>query len=212
MFRASNIVEQRGDITKLDHSIAIVHQCNLFSIHGGGLAGVIHRRFPYSDVYSLNAVRTTLSSSSSIAPLPSDSEDDVPVERYGTIVVHAPGSEEGPTVVSFLSQYEPGSVDNWDEPSMDHPLTRMGAFIQCMKHLESWAHVSGVCEIAFPYCIGCGIGGGDWSMYAYMIDMFASRNPGITIYIVRLPQSVVHSDSDSDISQTSSSDLSSESD
>ena len=41
-------------------------------------------------------------------------------------------------------------------------------------------------SIAFPYKIGCGLAGGDWTDYLRMIKKFALDNPHIDVLIVSL--------------------------
>ena len=40
-------------------------------------------------------------------------------------------------------------------------------------------------SLAFPYEIGCGLGGGEWPMYDVMIEASQLANPGMQVTIVR---------------------------
>lgn len=171
-----------GDITTLDKSIPIVHQCNLTSTRGAGLAYIIHKKFPYSNIYQKRRIVDQSENTGS---------------KYGTIVVSEPTDDQpGPVVVSLLSQYEPGGPE---EEGPDSPLTRLGAFVLSLKYLSEWVTDHTVKKIAFPYLIGCGLAGGNWNLYLGCIGDFDRRHSDLETLIVHLPLSKSRSlDSDSD--------------
>lgn len=194
LFTAPNITTQTGDITTLHYNIPIVHQCNLFSTYGAGLASIIHDKFPYSNLYEENRGRA---------------RDFDPISDYGTLRIDEPSTPgDGPIVVSFLSQYRPGSCDDPEEHTMDNPIARLGAFALCLQELEKWINDNNVVRVAFPARIGCGIAGGDWRSYSWLIDTFAYRVPNCEVLIVSLPSRPhQQQSSSSELSSQSSSDL-----
>jgi len=60
---------------------------------------------------------------------------------------------------------------------------RIEWFKQCLYQISQ---IDGISEIAFPYKIGCGMGGGDWSVYRQMIKTFSDENPNIQVFIIKL--------------------------
>ena len=58
-------------------------------------------------------------------------------------------------------------------------FTSYDAFYECLKFIEDT--VSRHCSIAFPYGIGCGLGGGSWDViYAMICDVLGDRD--VVIY------------------------------
>jgi hypothetical protein len=41
-------------------------------------------------------------------------------------------------------------------------------------------------SVAFPYRIGCGLAGGNWTVYRGMLEEFAAANPAIRVVVYRL--------------------------
>jgi len=66
---------------------------------------------------------------------------------------------------------------------MDTLEARERAFLDCLITIQKLIPANSI--ISFPYNIGCGLGGGNWIHYRSMIYDFSSRNPNMTVYIVR---------------------------
>lgn len=141
---------------------AIAHQCNCVTTRSKHLAADVFKHYPYANVYS-----------NRYSP-----------DRPGTVKVCTP-STTGPIVFSLFAQYYPGGHNTTN----DSPSMREAWFAQCLSHTRDYIlrHQSAVTTIAFPWCIGCGSAGGDWSKYHAMIDKFAKEVLPCQVYIYRLP-------------------------
>lgn len=61
------------------------------------------------------------------------------------------------------------------------------AFAECLIELEDYlCSVDEKCTVAFPYKIGCGLGGGDWRVIEALLEDFSDRIKQ-PVYIVYLP-------------------------
>ena len=66
--------------------------------------------------------------------------------------------------------------------------TNYAAFQSCLETLEKKLKISDKSlKIAFPFNIGCGLGGGDWTIILMMLMQFA-ENVQQDVYIVRKAQ------------------------
>ena len=85
----------------------------------------------------------------------------------GTISVH---TDKQPHLINMYAQYVPGKPrgprDTYDR--------RYQWFRQCLWHIAQLQPES----IGFPWGIGCGFAGGNWSEYAQLIDRFAGYIAG----------------------------------
>lgn len=128
----------------------IVHQTNCVSMgRAGGLAYFLFKQFPYADCYSDRA------------------ESSVP----GTLDIRGDGINDR-LVVNLHGQYFPGGpLDDEDGTEyLDTAYRRQKYFHKALLRL---AKVENLESVAFPYCIGCGIAGGDWTWYEGTINNFA---------------------------------------
>ena len=178
---------QRLDLTGgvLDDSIlvrvdAIAQQENCVGCDGRGLAEAVARKLPYGSSYS------------SRRRMPPQNKFAVPEDRGvpGTIVVcrpPAPGPGR-PIVVNMMAQFEMGAPNKYKRvkpmPPDDGAATREAWFQQCLDKIAAIQPPLG--SIAFPYQIGCGLAGGNWSRYDAMITRFAERCPATQVYICKL--------------------------
>ena len=178
---------QRLDLTGgvLDDSIlarvdAIAQQENCVGCDGRGLAEAVARKLPYGSSYSLRR------------RMPPQNKFAVPEDRGvpGTIVVcrpPAPGPGR-PIVVNMMAQFEMGAPNKYKRvkpmPPDDGAATREAWFQQCLDKIAAIQPPLG--SIAFPYQIGCGLAGGNWSRYDAMITRFAERCPATQVYICKL--------------------------
>lgn len=67
----------------------------------------------------------------------------------------------------------------------DTAAARLGYFRQALDKLRA---VVGDGSVAFPYKIGCGLGGGDWAQYEAALREFAQAVPG-KVVLYQLPPS-----------------------
>ncbi len=89
----------------------------------------------------------------------------------------------------MMAQFGPGKARQGDDARL-----RREWFWQCLGRMES--RKPRFKQLAFPENIGCGLAGGDWSIYKEMIRTFARRNRDIRVDIIQL-LSVDDSESDS---------------
>lgn len=76
-------------------------------------------------------------------------------------------------VIAMFAQYRPGKNRNGEN--------REEWFRLCLAEISKLD----IDSIAFPYGIGCGLAGGNWSTYFEMIRQFAISNPKIKVVIAK---------------------------
>jgi len=156
-----NVEEREGDI--LDGSEQyLVHQCNCQTTGSAGLAAAIFEKYPAANTYRNGKQR-------------------IP----GTVDV-IEGVAEDRNVVNLYGQDKPG------RPSMGEfcrkqwfqsALSELGTIIRTHP-----ANQGRRVTVAFPYQIGCGLAGGDWSVYSTLIGYFAEKYKDVLhVVIYRLP-------------------------
>jgi len=158
-----------GDL--LEHDVQyIAHQCNCVSNGSLGLAKALFQKFPDTDVYKERNV----------------------VENFW----HKPGEiyirGTFRPVINMMSQVVPGSPGKPFElaPGMwvtETSETREKLFVECLKKIKT---IESLRSIAFPWKIGCGLAGGDWSRYHSVLDRFAAQlgKNDIDVFIVKRPE------------------------
>lgn len=143
----------------------IVHQTNCVSTHAGGLAYFLFKKYPYADIYHDRTEE--------------DSDINSLRDNPGDISIKGNGLDQR-YIINLMGQLYPG-VHN---KSNDSEMRRLEYFstglikISKIHNLES---------IAFPYKIGCGLGGGDWNHYHALVEAFAklvydNQGAKVTIY------------------------------
>jgi len=86
--------------------------------------------------------------------------------QCGNIEIRGDLSKGQRVIIAMFAQYYPGKPcpkDTYEE--------RKEWFEEC---LEAISELRSDYDIAFPWCIGCGLAGGEWKDYHQMIDIFAS--------------------------------------
>lgn len=127
------------------HAKYIVHQTNCVSKGSRGLASELFRKYPYSNTY--------LGRRDPSSP--------------GTIDVLGDGKEKR-FIVNLYGQYYPKESKYLNDTKMK----RLEWFQQGLNQLKKIPDLE---SVAFPYGIGCGLAGGDWTSYAKCIDEFAKE-------------------------------------
>lgn len=133
----------------------IVHQTNCQSTGSKGLAKHIHTKFPYANAYKLN--RTNM---------------------MGTCQIFGDGINTR-YVVALYGQNSVGKPSSYELAK-----TREIWFQQALDSLGIYITQAQITPtIGFPYQIGCGLAGGNWSNYLRMIQQFAMYHKvHVTIY------------------------------
>lgn len=146
-----------SDITEGMHQV-IAQQTNCcFNIEPKGLSETL------SQIYNVNfyASRTT-------------------TVRPGTVDIKYIGKNtEGKPrwCIGLNAQRYPGKANSTD----DTANSRLRWFQVCLDRIQTFRNLK---NIAFPYKIGCGLAGGDWSKYKKLLEEFAIRNQEIQVYII----------------------------
>lgn len=96
----------------------------------------------------------------------------------GSITVHDGDGER--SVINMYAQLGPGRPR---EPS-DSFTQRLVWFRQCLAAL---GRTPGLRSVAFPYLIGCGMGGGNWEDYEAALRDFAASLPDVEVTLCYLP-------------------------
>jgi len=146
-----------GNLLEADEKF-IAHQCNCVSIGSAGLAKTLFQEFPYANVYHTRKKR---------------GEDEL-----GTITVCGNGSDKR-YVINMFAQYNPGGPDK----GRDSPKAREFYFARCLHQIELYNPITPIVSIAFPFKIGCNLGGGNWNNYFKMLKDFSDKTGfEVTIY------------------------------
>jgi|AntRauTorckE6833_2_1112554.scaffolds.fasta_scaffold12368_2 O-acetyl-ADP-ribose deacetylase (regulator of RNase III) len=174
----------KGDLLNFNCDM-IVQQCNCVTIKSHGLAQAIKDKYPYGDIYSKRAKKSTNQTK----------KPDIP----GTSVIcNSPTNPTlTPHIACLLAQFYPGKPGNYYKKYYNYPnvnyddskKNREKWFADSLVDLENklkndYTHIK---EVAFPYNIGCGLAGGNWDNYLKMIKEFSIRNDNICVYIIKLP-------------------------
>lgn len=141
----------------------IVHQCNCLTKHAAGIAKAIFDAFPHANTYA------------------DREEPDV----MGSIKILGNGEDQR-YVINMFAQYYPGKP-KYPNSEKDGTLTREHCFHQCLLRV---AKIEQLESVAFPWKIGCNLGGGDWEHYLATIHNFAKyleKKQGAHVVIYRRP-------------------------
>jgi len=133
----------------------VVQQCNCTGKTYLGLSKVLVEAFPHADFYKRKAPSTP-----------------------GTIEVRGSKKDKTRYVVALYAQLNPGKPKKGDTATM-----RQKWFKECLGHL---AQIKGLtnASVCFPYKIGCGLAGGDWTFYKQAIEDWAKNNPSVKVRVV----------------------------
>jgi hypothetical protein len=172
--RPPTAIEIKGDL--LDQRGYLVQQCNCVTVKAHGLSKAFIDRFgKKADLYGKRSRR---SANKAQRPSTPGTYQIVPLN-------------DDTIMVGIFGQWLPGKPNQWTHAYNDYTPTYDDSAINRLnyfkKALDKFAHEL-TCDdtpVYFPYRIGCGLAGGDWTKYKEAIDEFASTYHGKT-YIVRL--------------------------
>lgn len=139
----------------------IAHQCNCLTQNAAGTAGAIFYKFPYSNTYANRVTPDT----PGLIQIMGNGED----QRY---------------VINMFAQYYPGKP-KYPNSSFDGQLIREKHFHRCLLRI---AKIENLDSIAFPWRIGCNLGGGIWEHYLGTLTNFAQyveEKRGVKVVIYR---------------------------
>ena len=124
----------------------LCHQCNCVTNKAAHLSFDVFEKYPYANIY---APRTT-------------------PDKPGHIIIRGNGQDER-FVVNILGQYYPGKP-RYPLSTLDGVPAREKYFYHALLRLSK---VDDLESVAFPWRIGCNLGGGDWEHYLGMLTNFA---------------------------------------
>ena len=140
----------------------IAHQTNCMSKRSAHLAATMFAQFPYADVYTNRKM------------------PDVP----GTICIRGNGQDQR-FVINMFGQVYPGSP-KFPDSTLDGSRARVKYFFKCLKAIHDMEDLE---SIAFPYKVGCGAAGGDWTKYLNLLEKFATAvGDRAQVLIYKLPE------------------------
>lgn len=145
----------QGDLLEATEKY-IAHQCNSVTTTGSNLARSVFLRFPYADIYRERVY----------------GQDPKPEQLPGNIVVRGNGMDQR-FVINMIGQYYPGRA-KYSSSSRDGWNARLTAFKECLRKILEIPELE---SIAFPFMIGCGAAGGDWSQYQPILQEFSQQTP-----------------------------------
>lgn len=133
----------------------LCHQCNCVTNRAAHLAQKVFCHYPYSNVY-IN--RTVWSTPGTVSIIGSD------YERY---------------VIGMFGQIYPGKP-RYPTSTKDGYAIRFEYFKQCLNVMKKKIKVG---SFAFPWQIGCGAAGGNWTDYLEaLVDFSESAQGDVVIY------------------------------
>jgi O-acetyl-ADP-ribose deacetylase (regulator of RNase III) len=150
-----------GDLLSMVNTY-ICHQCNCTSTTGRGLAVDIFNKYPSANVYKQ---KHKLGDYSAV----------------GTIDVFDADDNH---VINMYAQYRPAGIESGGATR----AFRKQWFKECLDDLHEYLveNARDHATVAFPYLIGCGLAGGNWSEYHALILDFAENISDVAkVVIVR---------------------------
>jgi len=148
----------------------IAQQCNCVTVKSSGLAKSIATKYPYADIYTLRNSLNYINGKNSIP---------------GTINISYPDlSNKGPNVVHMFAQYFPGKPKKYSKfyanpfNYKDDRDMRLEWFKECLYIIEENKEIT---RLGMPYQIGCGLAGGNWNEYLFLLN-----NSKIPIFLYKI--------------------------
>ncbi len=148
----------------------IAHQCNCLTENSAGTAKAIFDKWPHANAYARrvrdeNGVTTNIDTPGLIAILGNGEN-----ERY---------------VINMYAQYYPGRP-KFPKSTLDGVPARQNYFYRCLLRV---AKIPNLESVAFPWRIGCNLGGGDWEFYLGTLTLFSKyvEEKGVAVKIYKRP-------------------------
>ena len=148
----------------------MVHQGNCLTTKPHGLSASIASKWPFANVYGERRKQVGANN------LAVDEDWGIP----GTVDIRGGGDgcENVPIVVMLLAQLAPGKPGAYYSsvvpPDRDTSDARLEWFRMALDAFgEHIAEEEG--DVSFPYGIGCGLAGGDWTQYRSVIDAWSTK-------------------------------------
>lgn len=134
----------------------IAHQCNCITSHSAGIAKAIFDKFPYANTYKdrINGL----------------------VDKQGTVHITGNEFENKRLIINMYVQYYPGkpkAVDSYEN--------RLNCLKKCLNLISQ---ISDLESIGFPYNMGCGLAGGNFSEYFKILEIFAEHVAKKTVKVL----------------------------
>jgi O-acetyl-ADP-ribose deacetylase (regulator of RNase III) len=142
-----------GDKYIIHQTFAKLKIDNALNRSGQGLGKALFDRYPYANVYA-NRV---------------ENYEPQQHELPGNIIICGDGIKQR-FIINAIGQYYPSISDEHD--ALDTKLKRQEYFEAC---LDKVSRINNIQNIAIPWGIACGVGGGDWSIYFNMLQTFSKK-------------------------------------
>jgi hypothetical protein len=155
----------KGDL--LEAPEIICQQCNCVSILAHGLSDKIAQKYPWADIYKRRKKKSRNCTTEPNEP--------------GTILIDR---LEDKAVIHMFGQFLPGKPNSFYKQYSDYKnfkdgfKDRIEYFKSCLKKIDELNLEE---PVAMPYKIGCGLAGGNWSIYEKMLQ---ECNTKIILYTI----------------------------
>jgi O-acetyl-ADP-ribose deacetylase (regulator of RNase III) len=150
----------------------IVQQTCCTALNAHGLSDVIAQKWPHINPYTSR--KRLFRNWATI-----DTRDSP-----GTIKVYE--NENAPHVICAFGQYTHGKPGKYEDPAkqsvIDDATARLLYFKQCLDQISALKPTS----VSFPFRIGCGLAGGNWTLYSAALSEWSNANPDIAVTIYKL--------------------------
>lgn len=162
------IKEVEGNLLTYPGIQVLAHQTNCLGAFGKGLALQIKQKYP--KVYE--TYRTHCKSQKDAHIL------------LGT-VQYVPTDDGTQTIANLFGEYSfCESIAPYEEGGKPRH-TDYDALKECLHRLHTWLVLNDKETCGVPYCIGCGLAGGSWSIVHQMLKAEFEEDDDITLYIVK---------------------------
>jgi O-acetyl-ADP-ribose deacetylase (regulator of RNase III) len=150
----------------------IVQQCNCLTVKSHGLSKTLAQHYDWGDIYATRrAIKGRNCAISTDRAVP------------GTIsILESP--EQDKAIICMFAQWTPGKpgvYKSYPEYAKDTYANRERWFKKCLEEMKKLNTE----VIAFPWRIGCGLAGGNWSIYKKLLEEF-SKESGIKCVLYKL--------------------------
>lgn len=166
-----------GDLVKAPADL-VVQQCNCLTVRPHGLSQYLKDKFgkdPYSSRQAMGNRRNLA--------VPKDRP------RPGTVKIYTRKKIRPYHLACLFSQFAPGKPNVYykdicvEHGIVDDRKARVEWFKKSLQVLDKKIQKLGCKSVAFPYLIGCGLGGGDWKVYSQAIADWAADKKYSVMYM-----------------------------